>query len=188
MFPWIMLAATTIFFSPKWPRRLLDRFQNSEELRDQNSSAKSNLLSRTALAFLVAYCSFQLLVPLRSWLYPQQGAWDLRGFNFAWRVMLVEKTGNAEFFAVDPLTAERKEIALSNYITPRQQMMMAQDPFQIRAMAEFLGHQYPGWEIHVDAFATLNGRPSQRIVRRDVNLAAPKVTNWIVPLANEMDW
>lgn len=188
MFPWIMLASTTIFFSPGWPRRLLDRFQKRKDKPDfqlHNCSETSKILSRAALASLIFYCAFQVLVPLRSWFYPQQGAWDVRGFNFAWRVMLVEKTGYAEFFAVNPATGDRNEIPLSNYITPRQQMMMAQDPFQIRAMAQFLGHQYPGWEIHVDAFATLNGRPSQRIVRDDINLAAPNLSNWIVPLAQE---
>ncbi|HTV40163.1 MAG TPA: HTTM domain-containing protein [Candidatus Sulfotelmatobacter sp.] len=190
MFPWIMLASTTIFFSPGWPRALLDRLNHSRP-RSENSKSEqiatqsSNTISTFALALIAIYCFFQVLVPLRSWLYPQQGAWDVRGFNFAWRVMLVEKTGYAEFFAVSPLTGDRKEIPLSDYITPRQQMMMAQDPFQIRALAQFLGHEYPGYEIHVDAFATLNGRPSQRIVRDDVNLASSKISNWIVPLAHD---
>lgn len=176
MFPWIMLAAATIFFPPEWPRRLL-------RAPDQPAPANvGRIISKPALVLLAAYCVVQVLVPLRSWFYPQQGAWDVRGFNFAWRVMLVEKTGYAEFFAVNPATGDRKEIALSEYITPRQQMMMAQDPFQIRAMARYLGQKFPGQEIHVDAFATLNGRPSQRLVRNDVNLAGPTVEPWVVPL------
>jgi len=191
MFPWIMLASTTIFFSPGWPRRFLNRFRirfNFSPLQRFNTGdtilyrKRTDVLSKPALALLSAYCLFQVLAPLRSWFYPQQGAWDVRGFNFAWRVMLVEKSGYAEFFAVNSVTGERNEIPLSNYITPRQQMMMAQDPFQIRAMAQFLGHQYPNCEIHVDAFATLNGHPSQRIVRDDVNLATAGTIDWIIPL------
>jgi vitamin K-dependent gamma-carboxylase len=184
MFPWIMLSCTTIFFSPAWPRCLLDYFWKSKE-GPENGFSKSGpieMVSKPAVFLLMAYGLFQILVPLRSWSYPQQGAWDVRGFNFAWRVMLVEKTGYAEFFALNPVTGERKAIPLSNYITARQQMMMAQDPFQIRTMAQYLGREYPGWEIQVDAFATLNGRPSQRIIRNEVNLAAPLIEDWIVPL------
>jgi vitamin K-dependent gamma-carboxylase len=180
MFPWIMLSAATIFFAPDWPRRLLNRFCKTETRPE--IPVRGTMLPTPALLLLAAYCLVQVTIPLRSWFYPQQGAWDSRGFNFAWRVMLVEKTGYAEFFAVNPGTGERRQVPLSNYITLRQQMMMAQDPFQVRALAQYLGQQYPGWEIHTDAFETLNGRPSQRIVREDIDLAGPVPQDWIVPL------
>src|SRR5262249_46637067 len=134
--------------------------------REVRRSAETPLrFAGAGFALLTAFCVVQLLMPLRSWLYPQQGAWDTRGFNFAWRVMLVEKTGDAEFFEFDPTTGKRERIPLEQYISPRQRTMMAQDPFMIRQLAQFLGRKRDasrrGREIRVDAFATLNGRPSQ---------------------------
>ena len=99
--------------------------------------------------------------------------------------MLVEKTGYTEFYAVNPSTKERERIQISDYITARQEMMMAQDPHLVLAMAQYLAHKLPGSEIYVDAYATLNGHPSQKIVRNDVNLASAKITNWIIPLQKE---
>jgi hypothetical protein len=187
MFPWIMLAAATGFLPPEWARRALNRIGVTTpppigSSRTSSQPANSYMLAAPALSLILIYCLVQVLVPLRSWLYPQQGAWDIRGFNFAWRVMLVEKTGYAEFFAVDAANGDRQRISLSHCITSRQQMMMSQDPHLLRAMARYLSREYPHQEIHVSAFATLNGRASQKIVRDDVDLGAAQLENWIVPL------
>lgn len=186
MFPWIMIAITLIFFPPDWPRRLLALKGNntSGETKDH---FRPRVLSKSGICLLASYCLVQLIVPLRAWFYPQQGAWDGRGFNFAWRVMLVEKTGNVEFFGIDPKTRTHERIALQPYITSRQRMMMAQDPHMIRIFAAYLSDQYalagkPGWEIRAEAFTTLNGRPSQQLVNSDINLAAANLNDWIVPL------
>jgi vitamin K-dependent gamma-carboxylase len=188
MFPWIMLTTTTIFFSPAWPRKLLGRVFTAKDRTEVLEPSgwprppQLKIISNPAAAAILIYCLAQVLIPLRSWFYPQQGAWDVSGFNFAWRVMLVEKTGYAEFYAVNPITREREGIRLSDYITSRQEMMMAQDPHLVQAMAQYLGREFPGKEIYADAYATLNGRPSQQIVRSDIDLAAVPPADWIVPL------
>ena len=63
---------------------------------------------------------------------------------------------------------------------------MAQDPYLIRALARRLakdlqaqGHAHV---IKVNAFATLNGRPSQRLIDSNVDLAGPVSAGWIVAL------
>ena len=43
---------------------------------------------------------------------------------------------------------------------------------------------YPQIQIRADAFATLNGRPSQRMIDPKVNLAAQVPGGWILPLAD----
>lgn len=182
MFPWIMIAATTIFFPPDWPRGFFRRRTSAPPaLRPAFP-----LLPRPAAVLIGAYCLGQVLLPMRSWLYPQQGAWDVRGFNFAWRVMLVEKTGDAQFYEFDPVTGTRERIPTGRYLTARQRMMMAQDPFMIRQFAQFLGRELDvkktGHEIRAEAVAALNGRPSQPLVRADINLAGELPPDWIVPL------
>lgn len=122
-------------------------------------------MSRAPVFLLGGYFLVQAALPLRSWFYPQQGAWDVRGFNFAWRMMLVEKTGHVELFAVNPAAGTQERIPLEHYITARQRMIMAQDPHLIRIFAQYLSRENaiagrPGTEIRAEALATLNGRPS----------------------------
>jgi vitamin K-dependent gamma-carboxylase len=188
MFPWIMITASLLFLPPDWPRRLLLRKQNVEGVvASQSLKPGAPRLSAAGAVFLVIYCGAQILVPLRSWFHPQQGAWEMRGFNFAWRVMLVEKTGYVEFYEFDPATGSRERIPVAGYITRRQQTMMAQDPFLIRQFSQFLGRERNvkemGHEIRADAFATLNGHPSQRLIVAEANLAGELPEEWIAPFA-----
>jgi len=86
-----------------------------------------------------------------------------------------------------PLLATGRRWKLKNDLTPRQEVMMAQDPYLIRALARWLakdlqaqGHAHV--QIKVNAFATLNGRPSQRLIDSNVDLAGPVSAGWIVAL------
>jgi len=122
------------------------------------------------------YVIVQLALPLRSYFFSEPPAWTGAGFNCAWRVMLVEKSGYAEFRAFDPATGLRWKLPAREYLTRRQEMMMAQDPYLVRAMARRMAADlrecgYPHIRIQADSFATLNGRPSQRLINPEFNLA-----------------
>ncbi len=196
MFPWIMLVATLVFFPPKWARGLVEIFNQRIECSQLPSALDFSIkppacrLKAWSLITLIFYALLQIVLPLRSYCYAQQGAWDGRGFNFAWRVMLVEKTGYVEFYAFNPGTGKRERLGVDHLITPRQKVMMAQDPGMIVQLARRLADDFPtmgksDWEVRADAWATLNGRPSQRLIRPDVNLASPLPTDWIVPLRED---
>ena len=65
---------------------------------------------------------------------------------------------------------------------------MAQDPQLIRAFAQHLSSDLksrgqPNVQINVNAYASLNGRPSQPMINPAVDLAGPDSSDWIVPLA-----
>jgi hypothetical protein len=103
--------------------------------------------------------------------------------------MIVEKTGYVEFYAFDPATRVTSRIQTAEFLTPRQEMLMAQDPYLIRDMARYICAQLQqrgskNLEIRANAFASLNGRPSQRLIKEKVNLAGNLPADWIVPLAN----
>lgn len=139
------------------------------------------------LLFLGAYAAIQLALPLRPYFSQQPSAWTCCGFNCAWRVMIAEKTGYAEFYASDPTTGRKRRLSVKNYLTPRQEMMMAQDPYLIRAMARRLAADQSRQsgvplQVTVNAFATLNGRASQRLIDPTVDLAGPLCSRWILPL------
>jgi vitamin K-dependent gamma-carboxylase len=204
MFPWVMVVAATVFFSPNWPRQFLlrlcrwGRFKNIQisEWIPAAAAASGNcgrvLPFRTPPPLLFAlgvYAAVQLALPSRSFFFRNPPAWSCTGFNCAWRVMIVEKTGYVEFNAFDPASDRRWKIPVEDYLTPRQEALMAQDPDLIRAMARHLAadlklHGFKQIQIRADAFATLNGRPSQRMIDPKVDLAARVPNGWILPMVN----
>ncbi len=171
MFPWIMIAGATLFFRPNWPTR------------------KSNIPEMPVVplpvwgkSLLVVYLICQILIPMRSWWMDGNSAWTGDGFNWAWKVMIVEKRGMVTFIARDEIKSWR--IDPLEHLTPRQVVMMSQSPYLIRDFARQLADdiQDPNIQIYVDAFASLNGRPSQRIIDPTVNLVGPLKSGWIIPL------
>jgi len=170
MFPWIMIAGATLFFAPDWPGKGISQLEIS------------TAPPAWAKALIAVYVICQILMPARAWWIGGSSAWTGSGFNWAWKVMIVEKRGTVTFSArdnhkswrIDPLT----------HLTPRQVTMMAQDPHLIRDFAQWLADDFknPELEIYADAFASLNGRPSQRIIDPTVNLAVSLKPGWIIPL------
>lgn len=204
MFPWIMIAATTVFFRPDWPRlcfgRLVEKATKRFHFKSWPQWTTSLLTgyraSRTCgvssprfvAAMLVLYAAAQVILPLRPYLFNAgHPAWSYRGFNLSWQVLVAEKTGYVEFYARDGSTGRRTRIKTRDYITPRQELLMAQDPYLIRKLArkisaDLQAHEGKNPEIVVDAFATINGRPSQRIIDPKADLVGQTGYAWILPL------
>ena len=184
MFPCIMIASATLFFAPGWPRRFIVVAQTDSLPHRRLETCPTPKLT---CALLAIYAAVQLALPLRPYLQSQPAAWTCHGFNLAWQVMIAEKTGYVEFTAADPLTNEHWRVPLNDLLTPRQQIMMAQDPDLIRAMARHLARMYSDQgrpvEIRCEAFASFNGRPAQRLIDPTVNLAGPLPREWVVRVA-----
>lgn len=209
MFPWIMIAATTVFFEPGWPRRVLPSrwwpqpgpTAGTEPAASSEPAAGPEpapapptappARQRLILAALALHFGVQLLVPLRGLLYPGRLAWHEQGFRFGWRVMLIEKTGMVELRVRDPATGRRWRIDPHADLTPLQVKMMSTQPQMILQYAHYVADQFarrgiPGVEVRADAWASLNGRRSQRLIDPDVDLADERDTlankDWILPL------
>lgn len=194
MFPWIMMTGATLLFPADWPRHLAasllrkSRPVSSAE-RTVLVSANTSVLSPGMALALGLYVTTQLALPLRSYFQSQPPAWTRAGFICSWRVMIAEKSGYVEFYAHDPATGESWRLPIEHLLTPRQQTLMAKNPYLIREMARHLAADlrtagYTHAEVRVNAFATLDGRPSQRLINPNVNLAAATGSGWIVPLTN----
>jgi hypothetical protein len=192
MFPWIMIVSATILLPQDWPRhffaKIFAAFNSSRSFESVNFQSPLKRPHPALLCSLATYAALQLVLPLRPYFSSQPAAWTCSGFNCAWQVMIAEKTGYTEFFAVDSGSGVRRKLSLKDYITPRQQMMMAQDPYLIRELAQHVAKKLkasgvPSFEIRTEAFATLNGRPSQRLIDPEANLAKGPISGWIIPLA-----
>jgi vitamin K-dependent gamma-carboxylase len=195
MFPWVMIAGALLFFPPDWPRRLLGRPRREPGVPEQPRTVMPPGARRAwggpALAAL--FLGVQLLLPLRHLLYPGELLWTEEGFRFSWNVMLMEKDGVADFRVREPSTGRWWVVSPSEYLSPVQEKMMATQPDMLLTFAHYLAHDFaerghPGVEVRVDAFASLNGRPRQRLVDPDVNLAAvspwDSVSGWVLPFRN----
>ncbi|MFK8058285.1 MAG: HTTM domain-containing protein [Saprospiraceae bacterium] len=160
-----------------------------------NTSQKNqrNLLGGSSLtaSFLAFYFLIQLVLPLRTLAYPGPAAWGEEGYRFGWRVMLVEKAGNATFTVTDKATGRRAEVNNQDYLTPYQEKQMAIQPDFILQFAKHVAtdfetrHLFVDPIVNVESFVALNGRRSRRLINLNSDLAAeenglsPKP--WILP-------
>lgn len=168
IFPWLMMAASTLFWEPERPR-----------------PARSLPRMRGGLALAAAWMLVQTLVPLRHWLLPGDVAWTEAGTRFSWRVMLHEKTGFVEFTVVDRDTGRRRRHSPRAALSQLQLDQMSFQPDLIVQYARQLAarEQAQGRRVAVlaDAFLARNGRPSQRWIDPTVDLTGPLPRGWICP-------
>lgn len=182
VFPLLMILGATLFLAPSWPRR----FSGGSV-----SLAGGRPLSRPATALWLGVVFTLALVPARFLLFGTDPSWTERGHRFAWRVLLNEKTGLVDYRVVERATGRTWRVMPSGELTPIQHEQMRTQPDMIRDYALHLRdvHAAAGRDVAVyaDAWASLNGRPPQRLIRPDLDLVRPlpelESEGWIVPLA-----
>lgn len=185
IFPIAMIAFSLIFFSEFWHKKIISTFDLifiltlSKLKQGRNKVIESQIRSNKKLPFLIwGFVLWQLLFPLRHWFYPGNVLWTEEGFRFSWKVMLVEKTGSAEFRVIDQ-NGKMTEVNNRKFLTEKQEVFMAYQPDMILQFAHYLAKTYKerGYEnpkVYVDCFVTLNGRTSKRLIDPNVDLAAQK--------------
>jgi vitamin K-dependent gamma-carboxylase len=171
MFPLIMTAGATLFLAPHWPRRF--GVGGAAAIRP----ARPMLGPRMRFALVTAHLVAQIILPLRRYALAGPSAWTGAGFNFAWNVMVAEKSGAVTFSAVDARSGRVTTVRPSQYLTPQQEAAMAQDPDLIAALARHIATDLKaraGVDVGVfaDARAALNGRPAQPLLDPSSDLAA----------------
>ena len=131
MFPWRMIINATLFFDPAWCRRWL---KNAKDIALAP-------IPRWGLCALAAYAFFQIAIPLRCLLYPGNTLWTEEGFRFAWKVMLVEKSGELEYTVVEP-DGTRSILPARQFLTPFQTRQASTQPDMILELAHVIAADY----------------------------------------------
>jgi hypothetical protein len=195
IFPWMMIAATTVFFEPGWPRRLAERLRTERakvvipsERSDEESRVvrldPSRALGMTAgkASLLAAYLLLQILIPLRHFAYPGNVSWTEEGHRFSWQMKLREKQGESRFFVTDARTGETTVVEPETILESWQAAKMATRPDMILQFARYLANERArqGQTVQVRAQATvsLNGHESRQLIDPTVDLAAQHRTLW----------
>ncbi len=194
MFPFIMIGASLIFFSPTLHHRIIDRLARLFRIQMQEISFHyvPQLRSKYVLLWFAIFFSWQLTIPFRYLLYPDNLYWTEEGYRFSWRVMLMEKAGYAIFHVHNPENGRNWEVNNYDFLTPNQEKMMSTQPDMILQFAHQLeeiykkeGIQEP--KITAEVYVSLNGRASQLFI--DSSLDLTKVDegfahkDWILPLS-----
>jgi len=177
VFPLVMIALTTVFFPHDWPRALLERLGRPRVARPTPAAALP--LAAPATLALAVYLALQVLIPLRHVGYPGAVNWTEEGFRFAWRVMLIEKTGHVELRVVDRATGQRFTVDPRDELSARQVAIMSTQPAMIIQYARHVGERFAqrghrNVAVYADAFTSLNGRRTQRLLDPGYDLAAPR--------------
>ena len=195
MFPYIMITLTIIFLDPRIHINIIRKINllicfEGKEVRNELTNK-----NRFNLAFLTLILIFQLLFPLRHWLYENELFWSEEGYRFSWRVMLIEKTGQTVFTVTDMHSNKRIVVDNTLFLTSFQESKMSFQPDMILQYAHFLGNYYENLgfkkpKVTVDSFVSLNGRLSSRFVKKNIDLLSIednlKQCNWITPFKDEI--
>ena len=200
IFPFLSIALTALFFTPATHRKIITLFTPKKKRRHHHPLASESDFHqpafrwrRTILVTLSLYLGWQLLMPFRHWLYPSNPNWSEEGHRFAWHMMLRRKHATVDFIVYHPSIRYAWRFNTMDHITAWQYRKMSYHPDMILQFAHHISNHLqrqnlPPAEVHVLAFASLNGRPPALLIDPAVDLAQMprnlQSASWILPLEN----
>lgn len=174
VFPMVMILMTLIFF--------LDAKQE----RQPHTDTKPVWTLRLLAVFFVV----QMLIPFRYLLYPGELNWTEQGYRLSWRVMLVEKSGDATFTITDRDTGSSGIVDNAQFLTGQQELHMSYQPDMIVQYAKMLHEHYQGRGVAdpivtADVWVTMNGEASKQLIDPNRDLSRLNTGlhhyDWILP-------
>jgi hypothetical protein len=186
IFPWLGIAATTIFFEPSWPRDAIrwirkcfggsgDKPAPAQIVPDRHAPRSAGV-RWMILGALGTYAAIQLLVPFRHLLYPGDTDWTYEGHRFSWRMKLHDRDAYVRYTIRDPKTGETTKVDLDDYLASRQLRKFGARPDMVLQLAHHLadearadGIENP--EVYASVKMSLNGRKAVPMVDTSVDLA-----------------
>lgn len=194
IFPWLTIAATTIFFAPDWPHRaarwLLGRFEPLPALPEPAPQAVGKRLPAIALASIAAWLCVQVALPARAWVLPTEVRWTGDGHRFSWRMRIFDRDGEGHFI----VSADGQEWVVdpADYLTPRQASKMLVRADMVHQFAHYLRDLwmdvgYSEVAVRADIQKSLNGRPMQRFIDPEADLVTANLSlfgpnDWVMPI------
>ncbi|MEM1158760.1 MAG: HTTM domain-containing protein [Verrucomicrobiota bacterium] len=192
IFPFMGIAATTIFFSYDWPRRFI-RLPKYSLSRKFTTAAS---LRPVASAVFALYCIVQLLVPFRHWLYPGPVVWTEEGHKFSWRMKLRSRRAEMTFFVHDKDADKIYQVQTHDILMPHQLRKAEADPHLILLMAHKLKEQHQqitgnsNVEVRATCYLAVNGRTPQLYFDPNMDLTQIRRTfwhdNWFYPMKTKL--
>merc|ERR1712137_12857 len=202
IFPYVMVASTSLFFRPDWPRKLFHRIigRPYEAVAETNVKLheyvppKSRKLSTFQVVVTIAVVIFLIwwvLMPLRFLWMPGVGpqAWNENGHMFSWRMKLRDRDCHADYFGVYPERNVFFAVELEYILNEKSHSRIVNRPSSLIQLAHFLGDLYDFGderpEIYVYADCSINYRPLNHFTNRTIDLGRAPLwdyPDWILPV------
>lgn len=182
VFPWLSIAATTLFLSPSWPRRVLSIFRKrSTELPTSDRKPPSQRAQTIILTLVAIYAAIQIVVPLRPFLYRGGIEWQYCEHRFSWRMMIEREAVRAYFYVTDPNSGETSQVKPQDYLDIAHVGGMGWQPDMLLQFAHRLAKLMPRsgpkpLRVEARVLVSLNGRKPQLVIDPNVDLAAESRT------------
>ncbi len=188
IFPWLTIAASTIFFAPDWPLRLFRRIRAA----DLTLPAPPRIaLPRIALLVMAVWLAVQIILPVRGVMFASETRWSGDGHRFSWRMRIHDRQAYGEFVITDRDSGQVWRVHPDHFLTPRQTDKMLVRSDLVHQFALHLADQWrhAGRDVAVRAHIckSLNGRPHQQFIDPAVDLTTVQRNlfasdDWVMPL------
>jgi vitamin K-dependent gamma-carboxylase len=185
IFPYLMIATTTMFFEPYWPRRLLVLLSGRKFIPPKPALLKYTKIRPLTLKewivviLFVAFLAHQILIPLRYYAYPGDVTWHEHGHRYSWRMKLRDKQCDSEMYAFIPETKQWYEYPLLETMTPKQYQFMNSRPEFMVQYAHFVQSRVNFTiELYMYTACRLNYRPVKYLTNPRVNLVKEEMWEW----------
>ncbi|WP_340075787.1 HTTM domain-containing protein [Leptobacterium sp. I13] len=188
IFPYLSLAFILFFFDPKTIRNIFLKKKpvyKGSDVHIPKSPIKKPLIVLGAL-----YFSIQIGLPLRHWLIKDDVLWTEEGHRMSWRMMLRSKSGYIHFKVVDKKTGKSSIVKPKDYLTKKQQRIVATKPDVIWQFAQYLKEKnaFQGENVAIYAIGKLsvNNHSFKTLIDPETDLASEKWSHfkhhdWILP-------
>lgn len=191
IFPFVMTIAATVFFDPAWPRWLVAKLRRAPLAPPPSESSLPRWrLGALGVSALAAWALVHVAMPLRTHLYGGDVLWHEQGMRWSWRVMVREKNGTVMYRVRMDGDPRERRVSPSRYLDFHQSTELVGQPDLILQLAHRIGDDleaagHTGVEVRADAWVSLNGRPSARLIDPEVDLARVEdgvmTAAWILP-------
>lgn len=176
IFPWLMMLATTVYFEPDWPRRLLP-FLKKAPTETEFSKVPLTVSWRLTNIALGSFVAWQCLFPLRHMVYHDHPDWDEYTHHFSWHMLLRAKECGLRLYATDSRTERSGTVDLRSYVTSRQLGVITRDPRMIHQLCQYVANDletrgFVDVQVRALALVSLNGRKPQMMVDPNVDLGS----------------
>ncbi len=195
IFPWFMIASTTLFFDPDWPRKWINRLSKKgvwiqKKILKVNENP-INKKQKLILYGLGIWVFIMVFMPFRHFLIPGEVHWTEEGHKWAWHMKLRTKRASGLFYIKNKENGQVMDIIDIEELMPYfQYRKVIKRPPMIWQFAQYVKEEYKnkGQEVavHADIEASLNSRKYQQYTNPDIDIAAQPYpvwkADWIIPL------
>lgn len=183
VFPFLMISTLVLFIDPVKIQKVL-KFKNTKKIILHNKSFINHLI--------ILFVIVQVLLPFRHMLVKGNVDYNGVGQRFSWRMKIMYKESNIDFFLKNKLTGEKYNVDVTKMLTPIQYNNLKYYPDLIvplahrmksQAISEF-GIKFP--EVTCVFKTSFMGRKEQLLFspKKDLTLIpiSSKASNWLFEL------